>query len=331
MIQYFKYIPITFILGFIVDAVVGDPRNIPHPVQLIGRLITFLEKRLLVKEDSDDKKYKKGMLLTFLVVLSTAFLGIFILYCAFLVDKEVGLIVMTVMSWQSIAAKSLCQAAMDVHEPLKDGDIEGARTAVSMIVGRDTALLDKDGITRAAVETVAENTNDGVICPMFYLAIGGPVLAFIYKAVSTMDSMIGYKNDKYMFFGRSAAKLDDIFAFVPARISAVLMMAAAFLLELTDKAHYSFKDSVRIFKRDRFNHASPNSAQCESVCAGALGLRLAGPAVYFGEMHSKPYIGDEKRKIEADDIVRACRLMYITALFPVIVYSIIEVIRIYVV
>lgn len=331
MIQYFKYIPIAFILGFIVDAVVGDPRNIPHPVQIMGRLITFLEKRLLVKEDSDHKKYCKGMLLTVLVVLSTGALGIFIMYLAFWVDKEVGLIVMTLMSWQSIAARSLQQAAMEVHAPLKDGDIEGARNAVSMIVGRDTALLDKDGITRAAVETVAENTNDGVICPMFYLAIGGPVLAFIYKAVSTMDSMIGYKNDKYMFFGRSAAKLDDIFAYVPARISAIFMMAAACVMEIIDKAHYNFDDAVRIFKRDRFNHASPNSAQCESVCAGALGLRLAGPAVYFGEMHAKPYIGDEKRKIEADDIVRACVLMYLTAVMTLIVYSIIEVVLVFVV
>ena len=199
---------------------------------------------------------------------------------------------------------------MKVYEALKKDDLEGARYAVSMIVGRDTQVLDATGVAKAAVETVAENTSDGVIAPLIYLAIGGPILGFMYKAINTMDSMVGYKNDKYMYFGRCAAKLDDVVNYIPARISALLMIAASFL---PGKA-YDGKGAWRIWRRDRRKHASPNSAQTEAVCAGSLGVQLAGDASYFGKIVKKPTIGDALRPVEYEDIKRANGLLYRTAI-----------------
>lgn len=185
--------------------------------------------------------------------------------------------------------------------------MEKARTAVSMIVGRDTAVLSEEGIIKAAVETVAENTSDGSIAPLCFLLLGGPVAGFAYKAVNTMDSMLGYKNEKYMYFGRAAARLDDVANFIPSRLAAWAMIAASRLCGLDAAGAY------RIWKRDRFCHASPNSAQTESVCAGALGVALAGDAVYFGKTVKKSFIGDARRRVEAEDIVRANRLLYVSA------------------
>ena len=179
----------------------------------------------------------------------------------------------------------------------------------AMIVGRDTQNLSEAGVAKAAIETVAENTSDGVIAPMIYTAIFGPILGFFYKAVNTMDSMIGYKNEKYLYFGRTAAKLDDAVNYIPARISAWLMILAALL----GGKEFDAKRAYRIYKRDRYNHASPNSAQTESVCAGALGIRLAGDASYFGKLVKKPYIGDACREVSPEDIRRVNRLMYLTA------------------
>jgi adenosylcobinamide-phosphate synthase len=198
-----------------------------------------------------------------------------------------------------------------VYKALKANDTEKARKAVSMIVGRDTEKLDDEGIAKAAVETVAENTSDGVIEPLLYTAIGGPVLGFAYKAINTLDSMVGYHNDRYENFGSFSARLDDIVNFIPARISAGLMIISAYICGVFNGI-YSGKRAVRIFKRDRFNHKSPNSAQTESVCAGALGIKLAGDASYFGKLVKKPYIGDAERNIENEDIKRAGRLMYIS-------------------
>lgn len=198
---------------------------------------------------------------------------------------------------------------MKVYDRLAAKDLEGARTAVSMIVGRDTGLLDEAGVIKAAVETVAENTSDGVIAPMLYLALGGPVLGFFYKAVNTMDSMIGYKNEEYLYFGRCAAKLDDVLNFLPSRISALLMVAASLL----PGRDFDAKGAWHIWQRDRLQHTSPNSAQTEAACAGSLGVRLAGNASYFGRMVEKPTIGDDMRPVEYEDIRRANRLMYRTA------------------
>ena len=197
---------------------------------------------------------------------------------------------------------------MKVYAALQSGDLEKSRYAVSMIVGRDTARLDDAGVTRAAVETVAENTSDGIVAPLIYLAIGGAPLGFFYKAVNTMDSMLGYVEPPYKNIGLIPAKADDVANFLPARISALFMLAAGWLLGMDGK------NGWKIFRRDRFNHASPNSAQTESVCAGLLGLQLAGDAWYHGVLHKKKFIGDPLREIEHEDIPRACRLLYGTAL-----------------
>ena len=306
----------AFIAGFVLDLLIGDPHFIPHPVRLIGSLISFFDKRLNCDAgyNSSEKKlnlikYKRGMLLAFTVIFATFAISVIIIVAAYSINLYAGVIAEAVMTWQILATKCLRVESMRVYDALRTDGVDAGRRAVSMIVGRDTSVLDAAGVTRAAVETIAENTSDGVIAPMLYTAIGGPVLGFVYKAVNTMDSMLGYKNDKYMYFGRFAARLDDVVNFIPARISAYLMIAAAFI----GGRQFDGKNAYRIFKRDRFNHASPNSAQTESVCAGALRVQLAGDAVYFGKLVKKKYIGDGLREIEYEDIKRANRLMYITA------------------
>jgi len=306
----------AFIAGFVLDLLIGDPHFIPHPVRLIGSLISFLDKRLncdagcnISEKKLNLIKYKRGMLLVFTVIFATFAMSVIIIVAAYSINLYAGVIAEAVMTWQILAIKCLRVESMRVYDALRTDGVDAGRRAVSMIVGRDTSVLDAAGVTRAAVETIAENTSDGVIAPMLYTAIGGPVLGFVYKAVNTMDSMLGYKNDKYMYFGRFAARLDDVVNFIPARISAYLMIAAAFI----GGRQFDGKNAYRIFKRDRFNHASPNSAQTESVCAGALRVQLAGDAVYFGKLVKKKYIGDGLREIEYEDIKRANRLMYITA------------------
>lgn len=306
----------AFIAGFALDLLIGDPHFIPHPVRLIGSLISFCDKRLncdagynISEKKLNLIKYKRGRLLAFTVIFATFAISVIIIVAAYSINLYAGVIAEAVMTWQILATKCLRVESMRVYDALRTDGVDAGRRAVSMIVGRDTSVLDAAGVTRAAVETIAENTSDGVIAPMLYTAIGGPVLGFVYKAVNTMDSMLGYKNDKYMYFGRFAARLDDVVNFIPARISAYLMIAAAFI----GGRQFDGKNAYRIFKRDRFNHASPNSAQTESVCAGALRVQLAGDAVYFGKLVKKKYIGDGLREIEYEDIKRANRLMYITA------------------
>lgn len=306
----------AFIAGFVLDLLIGDPHFIPHPVRLIGSFISFLDKRLncdagynISEKKLNLIKYKRGMLLAFTVIFATFAISVIIIVAAYSINLYAGVIAEAVMTWQILATKCLRVESMRVYDALRTDGVDAGRRAVSMIVGRDTSVLDAAGVTRAAVETIAENTSDGVIAPMLYTAIGGPVLGFVYKAVNTMDSMLGYKNDKYMYFGRFAARLDDVVNFIPARISAYLMIAAAFI----GGRQFDGKNAYRIFKRDRFNHASPNSAQTESVCAGALRVQLAGDAVYFGRLVKKKYIGDGLSEIEYEDIKRANRLMYITA------------------
>lgn len=320
----------AFIAGFVLDLLIGDPHFIPHPVRLIGSLISFCDKRLncdagynISEKKLNLIKYKRGMLLAFTVIFATFAISVIIIVAAYSINLYAGVIAEAVMTWQILATKCLRVESMRVYDALRTDGVDAGRRAVSMIVGRDTSVLDAAGVTRAAVETIAENTSDGVIAPMLYTAIGGPVLGFVYKAVNTMDSMLGYKNDKYMYFGRFAARLDDVVNFIPARISAYLMIAAAFI----GGRQFDGKNAYRIFKRDRFNHASPNSAQTESVCAGALRVQLAGDAVYFGKLVKKKYIGDGLREIEYEDIKRANRLMYITAflceLLSVVVMSLV--------
>ena len=296
------------------DLLIGDPRNIPHPIKSIGRLIGFADKALLgeippEKTDPEkrdkNKEYKKGIALVIMVLLPVILLTVAVMALAYRIHPASGVCVEAVLTCYILAQTSLRRESMKVYEPLKRGDIEGARKAVSMIVGRDTDVLDESGITKAAVETIAENFSDGVSAPMIYTAIGGPVLGLAYKAINTMDSMIGYKNDRYMWLGTAAAKLDDAANYIPSRISALFLIAACMI---AGKA-YDAAGAMRIWKRDRRKHKSPNAAQTESACAGALGVRLAGPNYYFGRLVEKPYIGDDIRPVEFEDIKRSNRLM----------------------
>ena len=301
----------AFVAGFVLDLIVGDPHSLPHPVCLIGRLISTLEKRLHTEASKrqPEREQRRGAFLVFLVLLCTGMVTLLLLAASYKLHPLLGFAVETVMTCQILATKCLRQESMKVYECLSRGSLPDARKAVAMIVGRDTDVLDEAGVIRAAVETVAENTSDGVIAPMLYTALGGPVLGFLYKAVNTMDSMIGYKNDRYLHFGRTAAKLDDVVNYLPSRISAWLMIGASFL----PGKEYNGKEAYRIYKRDRRKHASPNSAQTEAACAGALGVRLLGDASYFGKMVHKPQIGDAVRGIENEDIRRVNRLLYRTA------------------
>lgn len=303
-----RYHIIAFFTGFLLDLLLGDPYCFPHPVRLIGKLIAGVEKGLYRKKGSR-AEFWQGMGLAAIVLASVLAVVSFLLLVSYLLHPYIGVAVESIMTYQILAVKCLKVESMKVYQRLKEDDLEGARTAVSMIVGRDTACLDEEGVAKAAIETVAENTSDGVIAPMLYLAVGGPVLGFFYKAVNTMDSMVGYKNEKYMHFGTAAAKLDDFLNLAPARISAFLMIAAVFFLGRP----FSVKGAWAIYKRDRRKHASPNSAQTESVCAGALGIRLAGNASYFGKLVQKPYIGDELRKAGYEDIKQANHLLYVSA------------------
>ena len=239
----------------------------------------------------------------FVVAVSTA-VPFGLLYLARNINFWLYFALLTFWSFQILATKSLKTESMKVYDALKEGDLEKARYAVSMIVGRDTQALNEEGVAKAAVETVAENSSDGVVAPLLFLAIGGPVLGFFYKAVNTLDSMVGYKNDKYLYFGRFSAKLDDVLNYIPARISGLLLVAASPLAGL------SISGAWRIWLRDRRNHASPNSAQTEAAAAGALEVQLAGDAYYFGKLYKKPTIGDPIRSVEYEDIRRMNRLMY---------------------
>ena len=307
----------ALILGFCLDLLIGDPHGIPHPVALIGKLIDVTEKgmRKAFPKTVRGENFAGAAIWLIVVTVSTA-LPALLLWLAYGVSRWLGLALETIMCAQILATKSLRQESMKVYQALQTGDLEKARHAVSMIVGRDTQRLDEAGVARAAVETVAENTSDGIIAPMLFLAIGGAPLGFFYKAVNTMDSMLGYVEMPYKNVGLVPAKMDDFFNFLPARISALLMLAAGALLGMDGK------NGWKIFKRDRYNHASPNSAQTESVCAGLLGLRLAGDAWYHGVLHKKKYIGDPLREIEPEDIPKACRLLYATAFLGLVVFAV---------
>lgn len=306
----------ALILGFFLDLLIGDPHGLPHPVVFIGKLIDRSEKamRKLFPKTVLGEKFA-GLALWLLVVSVSTALPVCILHVAGHWNRYLRFALESVMCAQILATKSLRQESMRVYRALKTGDLSQARCAVSMIVGRDTQSLDAAGVTRAAVETVAENTSDGVIAPMLFLAIGGAPLGFFYKAVNTMDSMLGYVEMPYRNIGLVSAKMDDVFNFLPARISGLLMLAAGVLLGMDGK------NGWKIFCRDRYNHASPNSAQTEAVCAGLMDLRLAGDAWYHGVLHKKKFIGDPLREIVPEDIPKAGRLLYLTAFLGLAVFS----------
>ncbi len=290
------------------DIAFGDPRSVPHIVCAIGALITNFEKfiRKLLPKSPVCEKFG-GIVLVLTVLFVSGVVPFVLLKAAESVSVGLRFCLESLMCWQCLAAKSLKEESVKVYFSLKNGGVLNGRKAVSMIVGRDVSKLSFNGVIRATVETVAENTSDGFVAPAIFMAMGGGVGGILYKAANTMDSMVGYKNEKYINFGWAAARTDDVLNFIPARVSAVFMILSSAILG------YDWRNAVAIFRRDRLKHSSPNSANTEAVCAGALGIRLAGDAWYFGKLYKKEFIGDPCREIEVYDIVRACRIMYTTA------------------
>ena len=300
-------------LGVLLDLLFGDPQKF-HLIVLIGRLISALETALRAK--FPNKLRKAGVLLVLLTLLITVLPTAAIIYAAFRVSVLLAIALEALLYWQLLAGCSLQSQSMAVKLRLDEGDLPAARQAVSMIVGRDTDALYESGVARAAVESVAENTSDGIIAPLFYITLLGPVGGVAYKAVNTMDSMVGYKNEKYIDLGRAAAKCDDAANLLPSRLCALLMLLSSLLLRFDAKAAW------RIFRRDRHNHESPNSAQTESVAAGALHIRLGGPAYYGGVLTPRRYIGDDLRPAEPADILRANYLALVSSILMLAIFLI---------
>ena len=299
----------TLLCAFALDALLGDPYAMPHVVRLIGGVVAGVERWLRSLMGCGRRsQLAAGVALVLVVAGVSCAVAAGVLWLAWRVAPWLGFVVQTLLCYQMLAARQLRVEALRVYHTLVADDLTGARKAVSMIVGRDTERLDVAGVTRAAVETVAENTSDGVVAPLLWMAVGGPVGGVLYKSVNTMDSMVGYRNERYEFFGRFAARVDDVCNWVPARVTGVLMCLAAPLAGLDGRGAW------RILARDRRNHASPNAAYPEAACAGALGVRLAGPTSYFGVLHDKPTIGDATRPIRPHDIVAANRLCAATSL-----------------
>lgn len=310
---------LAVILGFILDLIVGDPHWLYHPIRLVGHLISGLEKllRRIFPKTEQGELIAGGFLLVLTAGITTA-VAWGLLLVAGLVHPCLRFALEVIMCYWVLATKSLKTETMKVYDALKEGDLKKARFAVSMVVGRDTEVLDDIGVTKAAVETVAENASDGVIAPLLFLMIGGAPLGFFYKAVNTMDSMVGYKNDKYLYFGRAAAKFDDVLNYIPARLSGMLMCGAAAFCGMDSK------NAWRIYRRDRYNHSSPNSAHTEATAAGAMHIQLAGNAYYFGKLYEKPTLGDPDRPVEYEDIPRVNRLLYATAILSLVVFGLVK-------
>lgn len=317
-----RYSLYALIGGFLLDLVLGDPHTPYHPACIIGKYISGYEKLLrkhLLKDNAGEKLQKRaGIYLVVLVLITATLIPALLLMAAYWLHPYVGLGAEMIMCYAVLAARSLQTESMKVYDALQTDGLEAGRKAVSMIVGRDTQNLDEKGVTKAAVETIAENFSDGVVAPMFYMILGGTVAGYFYKAVNTMDSMVGYKNEKYLYFGRAAAHLDDIVNYIPARISALVMIGTSFLMKLDGS------NAWKIFIRDRHNHASPNSAQTEAVAAGALDVMLAGDAYYFGQLYHKKTIGDDIRPIEVNDIRVMNRLMYASAWITLVLMSVVK-------
>ena len=306
----------AIIAGFILDLIFGDPHWLPHPICLIGNLIGFIERNLRPRLEPNKGALLLGGALMVIIVLVISFVvPMAILLAAGMVNPWLAFALETLMCYQIFATKCLRDESMKVYTALHNHDLADARVKLSWIVGRDTQNLDEEEITKGAVETVAENTADGIIAPMFYMFLGGVPLAFLYKGINTMDSMVGYKNDKFLYFGRCAAKLDDLANLLPARITGLVMIGAAFVLGLDGK------NAWKIFWRDRYNHLSPNSAMTESVTAGALNIQLGGDHFYFGKLVHKDTIGDDIRPVCPEDIVKTNRLLYMTAVLCLVLFS----------
>lgn len=308
----------AIVAGFILDLIFGDPHWLPHPICLIGNLIGFLEKNLRRLLAPGKTALLLGGALMVVIVISLSYAVPYaLLMLAEQVSPWLRFALETIMFYQIFATKCLRDESMKVYTALHNNDLEDARVKLSWIVGRDTKELTAEEVTKGAVETVAENTADGIIAPMFYMFIGGAPLAFLYKGINTMDSMVGYKNDKFLYFGRCAAKLDDVANFIPARITGILMILASYFLNMNAAGAW------KIFWRDRYNHLSPNSAMTESVTAGALNIQLGGDHYYFGKLVHKDTIGDNIRPVVAEDIVAVNNLLYMTAVISLLLFSLV--------
>ncbi len=300
--------------GFLLDCLLGDPMKMPHPVIFMGKAISRLEKWLRRRLPQTPKGERTGgIILAITLPVGTLLISGGLCWLFWWIHPLLGLALQILWCWQALAMRCLAKESRNVYRALKTEGLDAGRTAVARIVGRDTAALSKEGVIKATVETVAENFSDGVLAPMIYMLIGGAPLALAYKAINTMDSMVGYKNETYLHFGRAAAKLDDAANYLPSRIAALLWILSAPL------AGGNLKNAWKIWRRDRRNHASPNSAQTESACAGSLGVQLAGPASYFGKLVEKPYIGDRVREIEPEDILKTNRIMIVSSVVGLII------------
>lgn len=296
---------IEITIGFVLDLIIGDPNNPFHPIRGIG----FISKKL---ENIFRPMFKKNLKAAgFIVWICTILLTFGIVYEVVNISNKInpyfGIVLEGVLIYFCISAKGLVTEGLKVIKFLIDDDIEGARKQLSYIVGRDTGSLSREGIIKAVVETIAENMADGIIAPLFYAGIFGAPLCFAYKAVNTLDSMFGYKNDEYMEFGYFPAKLDDVFNYIPARITGQLIIIASLILR------YNYKNSAMIYDRDKYNHTSPNSAHPEAAMAGALGVQLGGANYYFGKLVIKPSIGDEIKEIEINDVYKTIKVLYLSS------------------
>lgn len=301
--------------GYALDLILGDPYSLPHPVRFIGKLISFVEKQIRNITSSDRGLKIAGFFLWFVVVGVT--LGsTSIVLRLFEFNKIAHFVVNTILIYTTLATKCLKDESTKIYKVLKTGDLEKSRIQLSYIVGRDTTNLSEKEIVRATVETVAENTVDGIIAPLFYGFIGGAPLAMTYKAINTLDSTVGYKNDKYYYLGYASAKIDDIANYIPARLGMILLSIGSLF------AGFNFKNALKIGIRDRKNHKSPNCALSEGAIAGALGIQLGGTNVYFGKEVYKPTIGDKSREIEIEDIVRTNKIMYSSSIISIIIFTV---------
>ena len=303
-------------IAYILDLIFGDPQNIIHPVQIIGKIISLGEKILLKEKSGSRYKFFAGIILNIFVVSITYGLTCLI-YKSSKISGVFTLIEIYLM-YTVFSVNSLAREGNRVYNILKEGNIEKARKDLSYLVSRDTETMDEKMIIRSTMETISENTVDGIVAPMFYMFLGGLPLAMTYKAINTLDSMVGYKNEKYMDFGKFSAKIDDVANFIPARITGVLIVAASMILR------YNYKNSLKMFIRDRKNHSSPNSGHAEAGVAGALGVQFGGRVSYFGKEVDKPVIGDKIKDFELEDIKKNIKIMYAASFLSLVVFSVIS-------
>lgn len=311
-------IVIMVALAFVLDFLLGDPHSWPHPIKLIGRLIGWLTKKFNKPEYSVRKRKMLGVL-TWLITVGGSGLVVALIMWIASINDYLYMIVGTYLCYTCLSARQLAIEAEKIMKSLKDNDLDKARRQVGMIVGRDTDQLSAEGVTKATIETVAENTSDGVIAPLFFLVIGGPVLGMMYKAINTLDSMIGYRNEKYRAFGEFSAKVDDLANYIPARITWVLLIISSWLL------HDDTREAIAVGERDREKHLSPNSAFSEAVVAGALHLQLGGPHYYFGQLVKKPYIGNDHLVVAANwHLRRTITMLYMSSVLGLVIFELIR-------